>query len=61
MSKQNYLLLFVVFLSLKTFAQTKIMGFTTPNAEKQADWEKQFDAQLNPQNLDTWMQYQVMG
>ena len=57
MSKQNYLLLFIVFLSFKTFAQTKIMGFTTPNAEKQADWEKQFDAQLNPQNLDTWMQF----
>ena len=57
MSKQNYLLLFIVFLSFKTFAQTKIMGFTTPNAEKQADWERQFDAQLNPQNLDTWMQF----
>ena len=33
------------------------MGFTVANATKQTDWEKQFDAQLNPKNLDTWMQF----
>ena len=41
----------------KSIAQQKIMGFTPANAAKQVDWEKQFDAQLNPQNLDTWMQF----
>ncbi len=35
----------------------KIMGFTDANATKQIDWEKQFDAQLNTANLDTWMQF----
>lgn len=43
--------------SIHSIAQQKIMGFTASNATKQADWEKQFDAQLNPQNLDTWMQF----
>ena len=33
------------------------MGFSASNAAKQSDWEKQFDAQLNPKNLDTWMQF----
>ena len=57
MSKQNVLLSFLLLLSLQIFSQPKIMGFTPVNAAKQADWEKQFDAQLNPQNLDTWMQF----
>lgn len=35
----------------------KLMGFTEVNASKQIDWEKQYDAQLNPHNLDTWMQF----
>ncbi|HMK25931.1 MAG TPA: transferrin receptor-like dimerization domain-containing protein, partial [Chitinophagaceae bacterium] len=35
----------------------KIMGFTDANAARQIDWEKQFDAQLNAKNLDTWMQF----
>src|ERR1043165_1864852 len=35
----------------------KLMGFTDPHAAKQVDWEKQFDAQLNAKNLDTWMQF----
>jgi N-acetylated-alpha-linked acidic dipeptidase len=38
-------------------AQQKLMGFTEANSAKQIDWEKQFDAQLNPQNLDTWMKF----
>jgi N-acetylated-alpha-linked acidic dipeptidase len=33
------------------------MGFTDANAAKQIDWEKQFDAQLNAKNQDTWMQF----
>jgi N-acetylated-alpha-linked acidic dipeptidase len=35
----------------------KIMGFTDINATKQADWEKQFDAQINAKNMDNWMQF----
>jgi N-acetylated-alpha-linked acidic dipeptidase len=34
----------------------KIMGFNEANAKSQLDWEKQYDAQLNAKNLDTWMQ-----
>jgi N-acetylated-alpha-linked acidic dipeptidase len=33
------------------------MGFTDASAIKQLDWEKQFDSQLNAQNLDTWLQF----
>ncbi len=57
MSKQIHLLILLLWLSIKTFAQPKIMGFTAANAAKQSDWEKQYDAQLNPQNQDTWMQF----
>ncbi|MEI6412293.1 MAG: transferrin receptor-like dimerization domain-containing protein [Bacteroidota bacterium] len=39
------------------FGQQKIMGFTNENATKQLNWEAQFDDQLNPKNLDTWMQF----
>jgi N-acetylated-alpha-linked acidic dipeptidase len=35
----------------------KIMGFNEANAKSQLDWEKQYDAQLNAKNLDTWMQF----
>lgn len=35
----------------------KLMGFTDANAAKQSGWEKQFDAKLNAQNLDTWMKF----
>ncbi len=35
----------------------KLIGFTDANAVKQAGWEKQFDAQLNAKNQDTWMQF----
>jgi len=50
--------LVLVFLSLISVANAqKIMGFTDANAAKQIDWEKQFDARLNPKNQDTWMQF----
>src|SRR5215475_9840305 len=35
----------------------KLMGFTDADAAKQADWEKQFDAQLKASNLDEWMKF----
>src|SRR5215207_6500972 len=38
-------------------AQQKLMGFTDASSAAQAGWEKQFDALLRPQNLDTWMQF----
>lgn len=46
----------VILLSLSASAQ-KLMGFTDANASKQAGWEKQFDAQVNAKNLDTWMKF----
>lgn len=33
------------------------MGFTDADSKKQQDWEKQFDAQMDARNLDTWMKY----
>src|ERR1043165_7853732 len=39
------------------YSQQKVMGFSDDHAAKQLDWEKQFDAQLNAKNLDTWMQF----
>src|SRR5215204_1380648 len=38
-------------------AQQKLIGFTDAASAKQTGWEKQFDAQMNPQNLDTWMKF----
>lgn len=56
--KKGLFLFSICLLSLKMAAQTpKLMGFSAINATKQVDWEKQFDAQLNPKNLDTWMQF----
>jgi N-acetylated-alpha-linked acidic dipeptidase len=55
MKRLNLVLLFTFSVALVN-AQ-KMMGFTDVNATKQADWEKQFDAQLNAKNLDTWMQF----
>ena len=51
----NFLLV-LLFAATATQAQ-KLMGFSDPNAAKQVDWEKQFDAQLNAKNQDTWMQF----
>ncbi|MGZ3939418.1 MAG: transferrin receptor-like dimerization domain-containing protein [Flavisolibacter sp.] len=51
-------LLFSTFLlSLAGNAQQKLMGFTDANSTKQLNWEKQFDAELDSKNLDTWMKY----
>ena len=52
-------LLFVLFLLLSvSFVHAqKLMGFTDAGTTKQLDWEKQFDAQLNGKNQDTWMQF----
>jgi len=55
MKRLNLVLLFL-FLVTAINAQ-KLMGFADANAIKQIDWEKQFDAQLNANNQDTWMQF----
>ncbi|HET6768599.1 MAG TPA: PA domain-containing protein, partial [Chitinophagaceae bacterium] len=49
--------LFILVLSASIINAQKIMGFNEANAKSQLDWEKQFDAQLNAKNLDTWMQF----
>src|SRR5689334_5822964 len=55
MRKLNLLFLFIF--SIVFVNAQKLMGFTEANATKQVDWEKQFDAQLDAKNLDTWMQF----
>src|SRR3982751_6549154 len=55
--KPILILLFLFFLFNASYAQQKLMGFTDANAAKQVGWEKQFDAQMNAQNLDTWMKF----
>jgi N-acetylated-alpha-linked acidic dipeptidase len=55
MRKFSFLLLATIF-SCALHAQ-KIMGFTDADAAKQADWEKQFDAQLNGKDQDAWMKF----
>ncbi len=45
------------FLFITITSAQKLMGFTDANAAKQIAWEKQFDAQLSAQNLDTWMKF----
>ena len=48
--------LLLVFIST-AHAQQKLIGFTDAGSAKQTGWEKQFDAQMNPQNLDIWMKF----
>jgi N-acetylated-alpha-linked acidic dipeptidase len=52
-------LFFVLLLLLSiSFTQAqKLMGFSEAGAAKQLDLEKQFDAQLNGKEQDTWMQF----
>jgi len=45
------------FFFITTTSAQKIMGFTDPNAAKQIDWEKQFDAQLKASNQDEYMRF----
>ncbi|HEX6169668.1 MAG TPA: PA domain-containing protein, partial [Chitinophagaceae bacterium] len=55
MRRFQFVLILVLSASI-TNAQ-KIMGFNEAHAKSQLDWEKQYDAQLNAKNLDTWMQF----
>jgi len=57
MSKKLFGLIAVSLVFVLVGSAQKIMGFTDANAAKQLQWEKQFDAQLNPKNQDTWMQF----
>jgi N-acetylated-alpha-linked acidic dipeptidase len=54
---KHILLFSFVFIFVSANAQKKLMGFTDANAAKQVNWEKQFDAQLDAKNLDTWMKF----
>lgn len=49
--------LFVLLFSAGIIQAQKIMGFSESRIKDQLEWEKQFDAQLNAKNLDTWMQF----
>ena len=54
---RRFQFLLVLVLSASIINAQKIMGFNEANAKSQLDWERQFDAQLNAKNLDTWMQF----
>lgn len=47
---------FALLILLPAYCQ-KIMGFSEPNAIKQLDWEKQFDARLKASDQDEWMKF----
>lgn len=47
----------LIFFHTAPYAQQKLIGFTEANSTTQKEWEKQFDAQLKAQNLDTWMKF----
>jgi N-acetylated-alpha-linked acidic dipeptidase len=47
----------LLFFSLRAGAQQKLIGFTDAGSEKQKGLEKEFDAQMNAGNLDTWMKF----
>ena len=55
MKKSNLLLLLLLIAA--TGNTQKVMGFSDADAAKQISLEKQFDAQLNANNLDTWLQF----
>ncbi|MFL5809714.1 MAG: transferrin receptor-like dimerization domain-containing protein, partial [Flavisolibacter sp.] len=48
---------FILLLSVSFSHAQKVMGFSDAGAAKQLDLEKQFDAQLNGNEQDTWMQF----
>jgi N-acetylated-alpha-linked acidic dipeptidase len=47
----------LLFICIHSNAQQKLIGFTDAGSEKQKGLEKQFDAQMNAQNLDIWMKF----
>src|SRR6476620_3087925 len=53
----KYTIFFISFFCMLSVSAQKLMGFTDADAAKQVSWEKQFDAQMNAQNLDTWMKF----
>jgi len=50
-------LLLILTLSISLGYGQKMVGFSEANGVKQLDWEKQFDAALNPRDQDEWMQF----
>jgi len=48
---------FAFFLFTSTNAQQKLSGFFPVNAQKQVDYEKEFDALISTKNQDEWMKF----
>ncbi|WP_121354995.1 transferrin receptor-like dimerization domain-containing protein [Flavisolibacter nicotianae] len=44
-------------LAFTASAQKTLIGFTASNSEKQVEWEKTFDAQIQAEDLDAWMKF----
>ena len=55
LNKYLFYLIFL-FMSFSAYAQ-KITGFIDANGIKQAEWEKQYDTQLDAKDLNIWMQF----
>ena len=55
--RKSILVSTAVFLYFSSFSQKKLIGFNEANSAKQVEWEKTFDAQMNAQDLDTWMKF----
>src|SRR5437764_7378339 len=53
----RYTVTFIFSLFMLSASAQKLMGFTDADATKQVSWEKQFDAQMNAQDLDGWMKF----
>src|ERR1700741_848282 len=54
---KQFVVVLMLLLAISFVRAQKLMGFTEADATKQLDWEKQFDAQLNPKDEDEWMQF----
>jgi N-acetylated-alpha-linked acidic dipeptidase len=54
---KQFFSLLVFLLMLNIAHAQKMMGFTDSNANKQAQWEKQFDASLKGSDQDEWMKF----
>lgn len=44
-------------LAFTVSAQKNLIGFTASNSDKQVEWEKTFDAQIQAKDLDAWMKF----
>lgn len=54
---KKFFFVLILSLSMSCGYGQKVMGFSEANVARQLDWEKQFDAALNPRSQDEWMRF----